>query len=252
MGTLYLIPCWLEEHITAPLPAYLRDAVKACHIFFVENERSARRYLKAVWPEMVIDNYQWHPIHKLEETPAVTAAFRTALTHNSTVGIISEAGCPGIADPGQILTELAHQCGATVRPLAGPSSILLALMASGLNGQQFRFVGYLPVDNAARTKALKDLETDSQRHHCTQLFIETPYRNNQMLAAILQTCRPATRLCIAANLTSPNEYIRTLPISEWRKLPPATQPAQLAAAKSDAHSALPDLHKQPTIFCLLA
>jgi len=232
---VYLIPCWLEDHIVTPLPAYISDAVKDCQIFFVENERSARRYLKALWPEMIIDNYEWHPIHKLEETPEITAAFRKALAGNATIGILSEAGCPGIADPGQILIAIAQQSGAIVRPLVGPSSILLALMGSGLNGQQFRFTGYLPVDNAGRTKALKDLETDSQRHHCTQLFIETPYRNNQLLATILQTCRPATRLCIAANLTGPAEYIRTLAISEWRQLTP-----------------LPDLNKQPAVFCLLA
>ncbi|HEV9035305.1 MAG TPA: SAM-dependent methyltransferase [Puia sp.] len=232
---VYLIPCWLEDHIVTPLPAYISDAVKDCQTFFVENERSARRYLKALWPEMIIDNYEWHPIHKLEETPEITAAFRKALAGNATIGILSEAGCPGIADPGQILIAIAQQSGAIVRPLVGPSSILLALMGSGLNGQQFRFTGYLPVDNAGRTKALKDLETDSQRHHCTQLFIETPYRNNQLLATVLQTCRPATRLCIAANLTGPAEYIRTLAISEWRQLTP-----------------LPDLNKQPAVFCLLA
>ena len=229
--TLYLIPCWLDEQVTAPLPAYLLDAVKQCSVFFVENERSARRYLKALWKEMVIDDYEWHSIHKAEEE--VKAVFIAALRAGHSIGLISEAGCPGIADPGQILTEAAHQAGAIVRPLVGPSSILLALMGSGLNGQQFRFYGYLPVDSAGRTKALKDLEAESQRLHCTQVFIETPYRNNQLLAAILATCRPATRLCIAANLTGPGEYIRTLSVGEWRQTPP------------------PDLNKQPTIFCLL-
>jgi len=242
-ATLYLIPCWLEEHITAPLPAYLLEAVKQCTVFFVENERSARRYLKAIWKEMIIDDYEWYPIHKAEEE--VKNVFRQKLKEGKTIGLISEAGCPGIADPGQILTEAAHQAGATVRPLVGPSSILLALMASGLNGQQFRFTGYLPVDNAARTRALKELEAESQRLHCTMLFIETPYRNNQLLESILATGRPTTRLCIAANLTGPTEYIRTLPIAEWRKLAPA---AESAASKS----ARPDLHKQPTIFALLA
>ncbi|HVS97930.1 MAG TPA: SAM-dependent methyltransferase [Puia sp.] len=249
-GTLYLIPCWLEEQVTAPLPAYLLDAVKACQVFFVENERSARRFLKVLWPQMVIDNYEWHTIHKAE--PEVLSPFRAALSRGATIGIISEAGCPGIADPGQILTELAHQSGATVRPLVGPSSILLALMASGLNGQQFRFVGYLPVDNAGRAKALKDLEADSQRYHATQLFIETPYRNNQLLAAILHTCRPTTRLCIAANLTGPAEYIRTLPISEWKKSGAAAHAPAAPAAAPAAATGLPDLHKQPTIFLLLA
>jgi 16S rRNA (cytidine1402-2'-O)-methyltransferase len=232
VGTLYLIPCWLEQEVTAPLPAYILDAVKQCSVFFVENERSARRYLKALWKEMVIDDYEWHPIHKAEEE--VKNVFRQKLKEGKTIGVISEAGCPGIADPGQILTEAAHQAGATVKPLVGPSSILLALMASGLNGQQFRFTGYLPVDNTARVKALKELEAESQRLHCTMLFIETPYRNNPLLESIIASCRPTTRLCVAANLTAPNEYIRTLPVAEWKKVQ------------------RPDLHKQPTIFAILS
>ncbi len=231
--TVYLIPCWLEEQVTTPLPPYLLDAVKQCSVFFVENERSARRYLKSLWKEMVIDNYEWHPIHKAEDE--VKTIFRAALKANKTIGLISEAGCPGIADPGQLLTAVAHETGATIKPLVGPSSILLALMAGGLNGQQFRFAGYVPVDNTARIKAIKDLEADSQKFNSTQIVIETPYRNNQLLAAILSTCRPTTRLSIAANLTGPAEYIRTLTIAEWNKLP-----------------ARPDLHKQPTIFSILA
>jgi 16S rRNA (cytidine1402-2'-O)-methyltransferase len=241
-ATLYLIPAYLDEHSLAPLPSYILDAVKACEVFFVENERSARRYLKALWKEMVIDNYQWYPIHKAEEE--VKAIFRQQLKEGRTIGLISEAGCPGVADPGQLLTEAAHQAGATVRPLVGPSSILLALMASGMNGQQFRFAGYLPVDNAGRAKALRDLEAESQRLHCTQLFIETPYRNNQLIETILQTCRPNTQLCIAANLTGPGEFIRTRTIAEWKQL------AQAAAATPTAD--FPNLHKQPAIFCLMA
>ncbi len=230
--TVYLIPSFLDEQALAPLPAYILDAVKACTVFFVENERSARRYLKMLWKEMVIDQYEWYPIHKAEDEAG--KIFRQKLKEGRTIGLISEAGCPGIADPGQLLTAIAHETGATVRPLVGPSSILLALMASGLNGQQFKFNGYLPVDTPGRTTAIRNLENDSARHNCTQLFIETPYRNNQLLATLLSTCRPSTRLTIAANLTGPNEYIRTLPISNWRETPP------------------PDLNKQPTIFCLLA
>ncbi|HTR31640.1 MAG TPA: SAM-dependent methyltransferase [Puia sp.] len=237
-STIYLIPTFLDEQALAPLPAYILDAVKACTAFFVENERSARRYLKMIWKEMIIDDVEWHTIHKLEEDPAalhaVAAAFRAALARGATIGILSEAGCPGIADPGQLLTAIAHEAGATVRPLVGPSSILLALMASGLNGQQFKFNGYLPVDNAARSRAIRDLEAESARLRCTQLFIETPYRNNQLLAALLSTCRPATRLCIAVNLTGPAEYIHTLPVSRWREMSP------------------PDLNKKPAIFSFLA
>lgn len=231
-STVYLIPAYLDEHSLAPMPAYIADAVKTCQVFFVENERSARRYLKAIWKEMVIDDYQWHPIHKAEEE--VRTLFRTTLKEGKTIGIISEAGCPGVADPGQILTEAAHQAGAIVRPLVGPSSILLALMASGMNGQQFRFVGYLPVDKAERTRALKDLEADSQKWRSTQIFIETPYRNNQLLETVLAACRPGTRLCIAANLTGQGEFIRTRTVGEWKG------------------AGLPDLHKVPAIFCLMA
>ena len=162
--------------------------------------------------------------------------FRQKLKEGKTIGLISEAGCPGVADPGQLLTETAHQAGAIVHPLVGPSAILLALMASGMNGQQFRFCGYLPVDIAGRAKALHDLEIDSQQRNSTQIFIETPYRNNQVLETILQTCRPSTRLCIAANLTGPKEFIQTKTVAEWKEKIPA----------------IPDLHKQAAIFCLLA
>ena len=250
-ATVYLIPTYLDEQALAPLPAYILDAVKQCQVFFVENERTARRYLKMLWKEMVIDDYEWHPIHKAEGE--VKAIFFQKLKKGKNIGLISEAGCPGVADPGQLLTEAAHQAGAIVKPLVGPSSILLALMASGLNGQQFRFTGYLPVDNAGRAKALKDLEAESQRLHCTEIFIETPYRNNQLLSTILATCKPTTRLCIAANLTGPAEYIRTLPIAHWRKLAPAAAPNPgNPTAATPGSGSLPDIHKQPAIFCLLA
>src|SRR5450432_363939 len=213
-ATLYLIPSFLDEHALQPIPSYVLDAVKECQAFFVENERSARRYLRALWKDMVIDDYEWFTIHKAEEE--VRAVFQEKLKAGLTIGLISEAGCPGIADPGQLLTGVAHQAGATVRPLVGPSSILLALMASGMNGQQFRFCGYLPVDTAGRTKALRDLEAESQQRNCTQIFIETPYRNNQLLETILSTCRPSTRLCIAVNITAPAEFIRTRTIADWK------------------------------------
>jgi 16S rRNA (cytidine1402-2'-O)-methyltransferase len=262
-ATLYLIPAFLDERSLAPLPAYLLDAVKECSVFFVENERSARRYLKSLWKEMVIDDYEWYPIHKAEE--AVKTVFRQKLKEGRTIGLISEAGCPGIADPGQLLTEAAQLAGARVRPLVGPSSILLALMASGMNGQQFRFSGYLPVDAAGRAKAIKDLEHESQQRNCTQLFIETPYRNNQLLETILQVCRNTTQLCIAANLTGPDEYIRTRPVAEWKEAArntgggpggslagPGGSLTGSGGSSGGPTAGLPDLHKQPTIFCLLA
>lgn len=228
-GTVYLIPSVLDEQGLAAIPAYIADAVKCCSVFFVENERAARRYLKSIWKEMVIDDYEWHTIHKAEE--AVRAVFIAALKHNKTVGIISEAGCPGIADPGQILIDAAQVAGACVKPLVGPNSIILALMASGMNGQHFRFAGYLPIDTVARAKAVKALENEAVTKHCTQIFIETPYRNSQLLETLLKTCNSLTRLCIAASLTAPEEFIKTKTIGEWKK-------------------DKPDLHKKPAIFLL--
>lgn len=212
---VYLIPSVIEENTLETIPHYIVESVKQCQVFFVENERTARRFLKSLWKEMVIDDYEWHTIHKAEET--VRATFIKALRSGKNAGILSEAGCPGIADPGQILVDAAQQSGITVKPLVGPSSILLALMASGMNGQHFRFAGYLPVDSYERIKALKAMEADTAKNNCTHIFIETPYRNNQMFEAILKTCQPSTRLCIAASITSPAEYIKTKTIAEWRK-----------------------------------
>jgi len=230
-GTVYLIPCFIDEENLQTIPAYIADAVKECQVFFVENERSARRYLKQLWKEMIIDNYEWHTIHKAEEE--VKDAFKKALQRGVTIGIISEAGCPGVADPGQVLVETAHAMGAAVKPFVGPSSILLALMASGMSGQSFQFVGYLPIDNAERVKTLKELETESARKKCTQIFIETPYRNNQLTESICKTLKPSTRLCIAADISSQQEYIKTKTIDGWK-------------------NKLPDIHKRPAIFLLYA
>jgi 16S rRNA (cytidine1402-2'-O)-methyltransferase len=227
-STVYLIPSLLHESATQTIPLYILDAVKDCSCFFVENERSARRFLKSIWKEMVIDDYTWFLIDK-----TTVQQFNTCLQEGKNIGIISEAGCPGIADPGQDLVNRAHIAGATVKPLVGPSSILLALMASGLNGQQFQFVGYLPIDSGQRMKALKELEAESGRKNCTQVFIETPYRNNQLLETVVSNCKPSTQICIAANITATNESIRTKTVDNWKK-------------------GLPDLHKQPVIFCLLA
>jgi 16S rRNA (cytidine1402-2'-O)-methyltransferase len=234
LGQAYLIPCYLDPDNLRPIPPYVLDAVKECQVFFVENERSARRYLKKLWKEMVIDDYQWYAMDKNTVEPLVVGeSFRRLLQRGHTIGIISEAGCPGVADPGQDLVAIAHRMGARVLPLSGPSSILLALMGSGLNGQQFRFNGYLPIDAAERVRALKDLEQESQRRECTQIFIETPYRNRQLMETICGHCRPETRLCVAADLTGSAETIRTKTIGEWK-------------------SNLPDLHKRPVIFLLQA
>jgi 16S rRNA (cytidine1402-2'-O)-methyltransferase len=231
-SVIYLIPSVLHETATETIPAYVKDAVGKCQVFFVENERTARRYLKSIWKEMVIDNYTWVLIDKTNNVGTLTA-FNKALKENKTIGIISEAGCPGIADPGQLLTDAAHTAGATVKPLVGPSSILLALMASGMNGQQFQFVGYLPIDTTQRREAVKELEAESARKKCTQVFIETPYRNNQLLETLIKTGKPTTKLCIAVDITAPTEFIHTKTLADWKKQ-------------------LPDLHKRPAIFCMLA
>ncbi len=230
MAIVYLIPAPLDEESLQSIPAYVLDAVKQCTVFFVENERTARRFLKKLDKSIVIDDHEWFTIHKAEGQ--VKGQFIQKLQQNKTVGIISEAGCPGIADPGQVLIEAAHKQGATVKPLVGPSSILLALMGSGMNGQQFAFVGYLPIEEPQRRRKLNQLEDLSAKFESTQVFIETPYRNNQLLETILKTCNPKTRICIAANLTAPNEFIETKTVAEWK-------------------IKKPDLHKQPVIFCLM-
>jgi len=224
-ATVYLIPSFLEEESPEVLPDYITQAVKACEVFFVENERSARRFLKKLWKEMEIDRYDWFVIHKAEDS--AVAEFIHQVKEGKQIGILSEAGCPGIADPGQVLVAAAHASGAIVKPLVGPSSILLALMASGMNGQQFQFNGYLPVDTQDRNKRIRELETLSRKQSSTQIFIETPYRNQVLLEALLKNCRSETRLCVAVNLTGKTEFILTKSIEAWRRAKPALpkQPA---------------------------
>lgn len=226
---VYLIPTFLHAQALHVLPAYLLEAIEKCTVLFVENERSARRYLKQLKKEIAIDNYEWFTIGKAENE--VLQAFRNKIKERKTIGIISEAGCPGVADPGQLLIAAAQEMNATVVPLVGPSSILLALMASGMSGQQFSFAGYLPIDNQQRAKAIRDLEAESRKKNSTQIFIETPYRNNQMLETLLKTCQPSTRICVAASITGPDEFIKTKTVQDWK--------AQTT-----------DLHKKPVIFLL--
>ena len=185
---------------------------------------------------MVIDDYEWYVMPGALQAPGIysmTETFKQKIKEGKTIGIISEAGCPGIADPGQELIRIAHDMNVTVKPLVGPSSILLALMASGMNGQQFSFIGYLPVKDMERNKAIKDLETESAKKNATQIFIETPYRNNQMLEALCKNCKPSTKICIAADLTGEHEWIKTTTVQEWKK-------------------EKVNIHKRPAIFLLLA
>ena len=225
--TVYLIPTVLSEGQTDCLPVYIVDAVKNCTVFFVENERTARRFLKLIWREMVIDDYEWYNMK--EATEEIGSAFRQKIKEQKNIGIISEAGCPAVADPGQHLVAIAQQLNVPLKPLVGPNSILLALMASGMNGQQFQFLGYLPIDVADRIKAIKQLESESRQKHCTQIFIETPYRNNQLLETLTKTLHPQTKICVAVDLTSPTEMVQTKTAQQWK-------------------TSMPQLHKRPAIF----
>lgn len=231
MPTVFLIPCMLADDAAETIPACVLNSVKQCSVIFAENERSARRFLKTLDKQIVIDDFEWYTIHKAEEEQL--DQFRLKIREGKNIAIISEAGCPGIADPGQLLIAAAQEMNCSVKPLVGPSSILLSLMASGLNGQQFEFCGYLPIDHAERTRKIRELESASAKNNSTKIFIETPYRNNQLLESLLQHCQGNTRLCIAVNITAANESIVTRTIAEWKKNKP-------------------ELHKQPVIFLLLA
>jgi len=229
-ATVYLIPSLLHEEGMRSIPSYITDIVKQCTVLFVENERTTRRYLKKLDREIVIDNYEWFTM--TNDDPNMDS-FRKKIKEEKTIGIISEAGCPGIADPGQQLVEVAQELNIEVKPLVGPNSILLALMASGMNGQQFRFTGYLPIKNPERNNAIKELESESAKKNCTQIFIETPYRNNQLMEALLSVCQSSTKICIAVDLTGEKEFIKTRSVADWKRNKPY-------------------IHKRPAIFLLIA
>lgn len=231
MSTIYLIPCVLAEDALNSIPAYVIEGVKQCSVIFAENERTARRFLKSMDKSIVIDDYEWFAIHKAEEEQLLQ--FKQKIKEDKNIAIISEAGCPGIADPGQLLIAAAQEMNVVIKPLVGPSSILLALMASGMNGQQFEFVGYLPIDNNERNKKIKELEASSQKNNSTKIFIETPYRNNQLFDSLTKNCANTTKLCIGVNITAANESIQTFSIAQWK-------------------NKKPELHKQPAIFLLYA
>lgn len=230
-GNVYLVPTVLSADALFSIPAYVTAIVQRLSVFYVENERTARRYLKSLDRNIVIDNLQLLPMNE-NQAPDLALA-QKLLLEGKDIGILSEAGCPAIADPGHLIVKLAHTINARVIPMIGPNSMLLALMASGMNGQNFQFVGYLPIKPPERTKMIRNLEQESERKKQTQLFIETPYRNNQLLKDILDNCKDYTQLCIAADITAPTEYIKTKTVKEWKKQ-------------------LPDLHKRPAIFLLYA
>ena len=228
---LYLIPNLLgETPVEQVLPPYNREIILGIRHFIVEDVRTARRFLKLVDRSIDIDQLTFYTLNK-RTNPEEVASMPRPLEEGSPMGVISEAGCPAVADPGADVVAIAQRKGLQVIPLVGPSSIILAVMGSGFNGQSFAFNGYLPIEPDERIKTLKRLEQRAYTENQTQLFIETPYRNAKMMADILKACRPQTHLCIAAGLTTQDEYIKTRTVKEW-----------------NGH--LPQLEKIPCIFLI--
>lgn len=229
-GTLYLIPVPLAEEVAhKTFTPYLVDTINQIDTYIVENSKTARRFLKEAGlktpqKDLIVHDYGKHNRTDLGQ-------FFVELNAGKDVGLMSEAGCPGIADPGADIVAEAHKRCIKVVPLVGPSSILLALMASGFNGQSFAFWGYLPIDKEQRTKRIKDLDLSASRYKQTQIFIETPFRNNQLFEEVLKSCKPNTQICVASNLTAEDEFIKTQSVYNWRK-------EEI------------DLHKKPTIFLM--
>jgi 16S rRNA (cytidine1402-2'-O)-methyltransferase len=232
-GKLFMIPTVLAEN-TAHLviSPQVQEVISHTKIFLVENPRSARRYISSLKLGINIEELHMEVLDK-DTPPEQVSRLMMPLLNGADIGVISEAGCPGIADPGALAVAYAHQKGIQVVPISGPSSMFLALMGSGFSGQSFAFHGYLPIDKKERAMTLKRLEQESQREKRAQLFMETPFRNNQLLADALASLSPQTKLCIAKNLTAADELIQTKTIAEWKNHPL-------------------DLHKVPTVFILQA
>lgn len=233
LGILHLIPCTLgDTPAEQVLPQHVIDLARRLQHFVVEQPKTARQFLSALKHEQPIQALHFATLNE-HTAKTELAELLAPLLAGQDMGIISEAGCPGIADPGADLVNLAHRNGIRVVPLVGPSSILLALIASGLNGQRFAFHGYLPIAETDRKKSIAALEAESTRRNQTQMFIETPYRNDRMLSALLAQCRPETQLCVATDITLPSEEINTRSIAHWKSQP------------------MPQLNKRPSLFLLL-
>ncbi|RKS98829.1 SAM-dependent methyltransferase [Flavobacterium sp. 123] len=231
LGKLYLIPTTMGDCDPMDvLPLTIKRSIDLINYYIVENEKTARKSIKSVNPEKRQSELVLFALNKHTETKE-HLDFIKPLLEGKNMGLMSEAGCPGVADPGAVIVKLAHAKGIQVIPLVGPSSILLAMMASGMNGQSFTFNGYLPIEKSEKKSALKNLEKLSQDKNQSQIFIETPYRNNKMLEDILQALNPSTYLCIATDITLPTEYIKTLRAADWKKVKV-------------------DLHNRPTIFII--
>ena len=230
-GKLYLIPVTLgDSPIDQVIPAFNNQIINEIDIYIVENIKTARRFLKKAGLVKAIDDLTFHELNKRTHESEY-ATFLKEIENGKHIGILSEAGCPGVADPGAEIVNIAQQKNTKVVPLVGPSSILLALMASGFNGQSFCFNGYLPKEQKERVRKLKDLERAAKSKQQTQLFIETPYRNNHMFEDILKNCFESTKLCIAVDITLPTEQITTKTVADWKKTKI-------------------DLHKRPCLFLI--
>ena len=230
-GKLYLIPVGLgDSQPQRVFPSFNKDIIQNIDDFIVENEKSARRFIKHLLPEKSQQSLKLKALNKFTD-PAEIPTFLDAAKEGRDMGLLSEAGCPGVADPGAEIVKLAHRYNIQVVPLVGPSSILLAMMASGMNGQSFTFHGYLPIDKKDRKHEIKQLERISAEQNQAQIFIETPYRNMKFLEDLIQNLHPATRICVACDLTLDSEYIRTATASEWKNIKT-------------------DLHKRPAIFII--
>ena len=231
LGKIYLIPTTLGDCDPLDvLPQTIKRAVELIDDYIVENEKTARKFIKSIVPEKEQSSLKLSALNKHTEVSEHNQMIQPCL-NGINVGIMSEAGCPGVADPGAAIVKIAHEKGIQVVPLVGPSSILLAIMASGMNGQSFTFNGYLPIDSAEKKSTLKSLEKLSHDKNQSQIFIETPYRNNKLLEDILQSLQPSTHLCIATDITLPTEFIKTARVQDWKKI-------------------TVDLHKRPTIFII--
>jgi 16S rRNA (cytidine1402-2'-O)-methyltransferase len=231
-GTLYLIPSALGESISSgDIPEINLKIIGALHHFVVEDVRTARRFLKKIIPSIKIDDLAFQILDE-HTKPEDVASLLTPILKGENIGILSEAGLPCIADPGALLVSYAHENGVKIVPLSGPSSIFLALMASGFNGQNFAFSGYLPVDKKERITKIRELEGSAYQHDQTQVFIETPYRNQQMMEALVETCHSQTRICLAVNLTMPDEMILTRTVEQWKQMK------------------WPEIQKKPAVFLL--
>lgn len=230
-GSLYLIPTTLGDCDPLDvLPLTVKRAIETLDYFIVENEKTARKFIKSITPEKLQPSLKLFKLDKYAD-PMEVLTYLDVCEEGISVGLLSEAGVPAIADPGADIVKLAHEKGIKVIPLVGPSSIILAMMASGFNGQNFAFNGYLPIDASERKAALKNLEKLSLEKNQSQIFIETPYRNDKFLQDLKSILHPVTRLCVACDVTLPSEYIKTLNIQDWK-------------------TENPDLHKRPAIFII--